>query len=167
MSAPEWRRRVPYVGAESGWWADTPAMHFAPAHVAPARQLADRLGIRTDAFDDEVRRLSTGERQRLAIIRALVLDPPVLLLDEPTSSLDPRQREVLWEWVAGLAREGTSVVFTTHNVGEAERWAHRVLVLADGELVFTGTPADLAAAAGDGTADFEGAFVHFLRERGH
>jgi ABC-2 type transport system ATP-binding protein len=97
----------------------------------------------------------------------LLAAPPVLLLDEPTSSLDPRQREVLWEWVAGLAAEGTSVVFTTHNVGEAERWAHRVLVLADGELVFTGTPADLAAAAGDGTADFEGAFVHFLRERGH
>jgi ABC-2 type transport system ATP-binding protein len=61
------------------------------------------------------------------------------------------------------------VIFTTHDVGEAERHAHRLLVLADGELLFTGTPADLErVAAGDaGAPDFESAFVRFLRERGH
>jgi ABC-2 type transport system ATP-binding protein len=133
---------------------------------ASVARMIEQTGL-ADRADEELSRLSGGNRQRVNIAVGLLADPPVLLLDEPTSSLDPRQREVLWEWVAGLAREGTSVVFTTHNVGEAERWAHRVLVLADGELVFTGTPADLAAAAGDGTADFEGAFVHFLRERGH
>ena len=94
----------------------------------------------------------------------LLADPPVLLLDEPTSSLDPRQRERLWEWVSGLAREGTSVVFSTHNVGEAERWADRVLVLADGELLFDGPTAELKDTA-DG--DFETAFVRFLRSKGH
>jgi ABC-2 type transport system ATP-binding protein len=133
---------------------------------AAVERMLDQTGLR-DRADDELNRLSGGNRQRVNIAIGLLAEPPVLLLDEPTASLDPRQREVLWEWVAGLARTGTSVVFTTHNVGEAERWADRVLVLADGELVFTGTPASLAAAAGDGTADFEGAFVHFLRERGH
>jgi ABC-2 type transport system ATP-binding protein len=117
-----------------------------------------------DRADDELSTLSGGNRQRVNIAVGLLADPPVLLLDEPTSSLDPRQRERLWEWVVGLVRAGTSVVFSTHNVGEAERWADRVLVLADGELLFSGTPGELAGA---GSVDFEGAFVRFLRDRGH
>ena len=65
-------------------------------------------------------------------------------------------------------RAGTTVVFSTHNVGEAERYADRVLVLADGELLFTGTPARArGAAGGDAERDFEAAFVRFLHERGH
>ena len=93
----------------------------------------------------------------------------MLLLDEPSSSLDPRQRERLWTFVAALARDGgTTVVFSTHNVAEAERYADRLLVLADGELLFTGTPAALEQATGEHDAiDFEGAFVRFLRARGH
>jgi ABC-2 type transport system ATP-binding protein len=121
-----------------------------------------------DRADDELGTLSGGNRQRVNIAVGLLADPPVLLLDEPSSSLDPRQRERLWEFVDGLARRhGTAVVFTTHNVAEAERWADRVLVLADGELVFTGTPAELRAAEHEDGSDFEGAFVRFLRERGH
>jgi ABC-2 type transport system ATP-binding protein len=121
-----------------------------------------------DRADDELGTLSGGNRQRVNIAVGLLADPPVLLLDEPSSSLDPRQRERLWEFVDGLARRhGTSVVFSTHNVAEAERWADRVLVLADGEVVFTGTPAKLRAAEHDDGSDFEGAFVRFLRERGH
>jgi ABC-2 type transport system ATP-binding protein len=133
---------------------------------AAVERMLDQTGLR-DRAGEEVSRLSGGNRQRVNIAVGMVADPPVLLLDEPTSSLDPRQREVLWDWVAGLARAGTSVVFTTHNVGEAERWADRVLVLADGEAVFTGTPAELHDAEGDGAGDFEAAFVRFLRERGH
>ena len=71
----------------------------------------------------------------------------MLLLDEPSASLDPRQRERLWEFVSGLAEAGTAVVYSTHNVGEAERYADRVLVLADGELLFSGTPARARATA--------------------
>jgi ABC-2 type transport system ATP-binding protein len=98
----------------------------------------------------------------------LLADPHVLLLDEPSSSLDPRQRELLWEFIEGLARDrDTTVVFSTHNVGEAERYADRVLVLADGELLFAGTPAGLQAEVGDGARDFEAAFVRFLHARGH
>ena len=82
----------------------------------------------------------------------------MLLLDEPSASLDPRQRERLWAFLAEL---GTTVVFSTHDVGEAERHADRLLVLADGELLFTGTPAELETATGGSAAapDFETAFV--------
>ena len=72
----------------------------------------------------------------------------MLLLDEPTSSLDPRQREVLWAFVTGLAEAGTAVVYATHNVAEAERYADRVLVLADGELLFSGSPRELEQTVG-------------------
>jgi ABC-type multidrug transport system ATPase subunit len=107
-------------------------------------------------------RLSGGNRQRLNIAIGLVGDPPVLLLDEPSAALDPRQRERLWAFVAAVE---ATVVYTTHDVGEAERYADRVLVLADGELLFAGAPDELRSAhAGP---DLETAFVAFLHERGH
>jgi ABC-2 type transport system ATP-binding protein len=115
---------------------------------------------------DEVGKLSGGNRQRVNIAIGLLGDPAVLLLDEPSASLDPRQRERLWDFLDELGR---TVVFSTHDVGEAERQADRLLVLADGELLFTGTPGELETATG-GTAtapDFETAFVRFLHERGH
>jgi len=120
-----------------------------------------------DRADDELGRLSGGNRQRVNIAVGLLADPPVLALDEPSSSLDPRQRERLWEFIGTLATRGTAVVFSTHNVGEAERYADRVLVLADGEVLFTGGPADLEALVGGDPRDFEAAFVRFLHERGH
>jgi ABC-2 type transport system ATP-binding protein len=116
--------------------------------------------------DDEVSTLSGGNRQRVNIAIGLLGDPAVLLLDEPSASLDPRQRERLWDFLNEL---GTTVLFSTHDVGEAERQADRVLVLADGELLFTGTPAQLETATGGDAAasDFETAFVRFLHEKGH
>jgi len=116
--------------------------------------------------DDEVGLLSGGNRQRVNIAIGLLGDPRVLLLDEPSASLDPRQRERLWAFLAEL---GTTVVFSTHDVGEAERHADRLLVLADGELLFTGTPTELETATGGSaaTSDFETAFVQFLHDRGH
>jgi ABC-2 type transport system ATP-binding protein len=121
-----------------------------------------------DRADDELATLSGGNRQRVNIAVGLLADPPVLALDEPSSSLDPPQRERLWAVVDALARRsGTAVVFTTHNVAEAERWADRVMVLAHGEVVFTGTPEQLHAAEDGDRTDFEGAFVRFLRARGH
>ena len=122
-----------------------------------------------DRADDTVGTLSGGNQQRVNVVVGLLGDPAVLLLDEPTSSLDPRQRERLWEFVSRLERYGvTTVVYSTHNVAEAERYADRLLVLADGELLFAGTPAELERATGAHEAiDFEGAFVRFLRARGH
>ena len=102
----------------------------------------------------------------------LLGEQSILLLDEPSAALDPRQRERVWEFVLSLASGGTTVIYSTHNIQEAERHAQRVLVLADGELIFTGSPRDLedvvereSGGARDG--DFEEAFVAFLRARGH
>ena len=133
---------------------------------AAVRRMLDQTGL-ADRAGDELGRLSGGNRQRVNIAVGLLSDPPVLLLDEPSSSLDPRQRERLWEFVGGLAARGRAVVFSTHNVGEAERYADRVLVLADGEVLFTGTPAALEQVVGGDHHDFEAAFVRFLHEHGH
>jgi ABC-2 type transport system ATP-binding protein len=129
----------------------------AVARMLEQTALHDRAG-------DEVGKLSGGNRQRVNIAIGLIGDPSVLLLDEPSAALDPRQRERLWEFIAAL---GTTVVFSTHDVGEAERFADRVLVLADGELLFTGTPSDLDRVTGIAASDFETAFVRFLHEKGH
>jgi ABC-2 type transport system ATP-binding protein len=141
--------------------------------------MLDQTGLE-DRADDEVGRLSGGNQQRVNIAIGLLCEPPALLLDEPSAALDPRQRERLWEFIGSLAGRGTTIVFSTHNVAEAERYASRVLVLGDGELLFTGTPAELeraVSAAGSPAddesdrlgvrADFETAFVRFLHERGH
>jgi ABC-2 type transport system ATP-binding protein len=120
-----------------------------------------------DRADEEVGRLSGGNQQRVNIAIGLLSAPSALLLDEPSSALDPRQRERLWSFIGGLAGRGTTVVYSTHNVAEAERYADRVIVLADGELLFIGTPAELEAAVGGDPRDFEAAFVRFLHERGH
>ena len=121
-----------------------------------------------DRRDDQVATLSGGNQQRVNIAIGLLSSPAVLLLDEPSTGLDPRQRERLWEFVNGLAGAGTTVIYSTHHLGEAERYGDRQLVLADGEVVFDGTAAELhGAVPGSDPGDFEAAFVRFLRERGH
>jgi ABC-2 type transport system ATP-binding protein len=126
--------------------------------------LADRAG-------DQVGVLSGGNRQRVNIAIGLLGRQPILLLDEPSSALDPRQRERVWDFVLSLAGGGTAVVYSTHDIAEAERHANRVVVLADGELIFSGRPTDLQdaveAETGGRGADFEEAFVAFLKARGH
>ena len=134
------------------------------------RAMLALLGLE-DRAGEQVGRLSGGNQQRVNIAIGLLCEPPALLLDEPSASLDPRQRERLWEFIASLAGHGTTIVFSTHNVAEAERYATRVLVLGDGELLFTGTPAELGRAVQSDEpvyeGDFETAFVRFLHHRGH
>ena len=134
-----------------------PDVDGAVARMLEVTGLAPRAG-------ELVARLSGGNVQRVNIAIGLLADPSVLLLDEPSSSLDPRQRERLWDFVGGLVAGGTSVLYSTHHVLEAERYADRVLVMADGDLLFDGAPSALNEGPG---SDFEGAFVSFLRERGH
>jgi ABC-2 type transport system ATP-binding protein len=137
------------------------------ADVEPAVEgMLAQTGLE-DRADDQVSVLSGGNRQRVNIAIGLLAEPAVLLLDEPTSALDPRQRERLWEFLLGLEAQGTAVVYATHDVQEAERHAHRVAVLADGELLFAGSPRELDEVVGEPGHDFEGAFVAFLRQRGH
>ena len=137
---------------------------------AVARML-EHTGLRERARD-RVELLSGGNRQRVNVALGLIADPQVLALDEPSSALDPRQRARLWEFLGALARRSaaaanTSVLFSTHHLGEVRRYATRAIVLADGELLFDGTPAELIAASGRGEDDLEGAFVAFLDECGH
>ena len=119
-----------------------------------------------------VARLSGGNQQRINIAIGLLSRPAVLLLDEPSVGLDPRQRARLWEFVSALAGRGTTVIFSTHDIQEAERYGGRLLVLADGEGLFDGPPEGLREAvrreapeAAD--RDFETAFVAYLHHRGH
>jgi len=116
---------------------------------------------------ERVERLSGGNRQRVNVALGLIADPQMLALDEPSSALDPRQRARLWELLAGLAGRRTSVLFSTHHLGEVSRNATRAIVLADGELLFDGAPRELIEAGGRGADDLEGAFVAFLADRGH
>jgi ABC-2 type transport system ATP-binding protein len=120
-----------------------------------------------------VARLSGGNQQRINIAVGLLARPSVLLLDEPSVGLDPRQRARLWEFVSDLARgRGTTVIFSTHDIQEAERYGRRLLVLADGEALFDGSPSELRAAVREeapeaADEDFETAFVAYLHHRGH
>lgn len=129
------------------------------------RRMLAQIGLE-DRADDEVSSLSGGNQQRVNIAIGLLSQPATLLLDEPSASLDPRQRERLWEFIGALATAGTAVVFSTHNVAEVEHYATRVLVLADGELLFSGSPTELEQAVG-GSRDLDATFVRFLHEHGH
>jgi ABC-2 type transport system ATP-binding protein len=174
--------RVSRAPREVGWVPQQPAVYtklsaaenlrlFARLEkVADVEGVVARMLAQTgleDRAGEELGKLSGGNRQRVNIAVGLLASPPALLLDEPSSSLDPRQRERLWEFILALAGEGTAVVYSTHNVAEAERYADRVLVVADGELLFAGTPRELETTVGGDPHDFEAAFVRFLHERGH
>ena len=110
-----------------------------PDHAAVAAQLLTRFEIPADR---PAHTLSVGNRQRLNVALALLGDPRVLLLDEPTAALDPGQRRRLWETVTALRDEGGSVVFATQNLEEPELYADRVAVLQRGLVTFVGATAD-------------------------
>jgi ABC-type iron transport system FetAB ATPase subunit len=134
LPAPEWRKRATYVSAESGWWADTVIEHFAVNKRSEVAALAARLGVHADLLDASISRLSTGEKQRLSLVRALLRSPPVLLLDEPTGPLDEesvvRVEALLQERMA----TGTSIVLVTHDPNQAERLGHQRYRMAAGHL---------------------------------
>ena len=93
--------------------------------------------------DDRARRLSGGQQRRLDVGMALVGDPELLFLDEPTTGFDPSARRQAWEVIAGLRDLGKTVFLTTHYMDEAQRLADRVTIIAGGEIVARGTPEDL------------------------
>jgi ABC-type iron transport system FetAB ATPase subunit len=127
-----WRRQVTYVAADSGWWTDRVGDHFEAPDIAAGYLL--RLGFHGDVMSWPVSRLSTGERQRLALLRAMVQGPRVLLLDEPTSALDPettaKVESVLHEKITG----GIIAVVVTHDAAQARRLSAQAYRMADGRL---------------------------------
>jgi ABC-2 type transport system ATP-binding protein len=145
-------------------------MEGAAEVEAKVERMLEQTGL-ADRRSDQVSSLSGGNQQRINIAIGLLGDPAVLLLDEPSSGLDPSQRIRLWEFVAGLSAGGTAVIYSTHQIEEASHYGDRLVVLADGEAIFDGSFTQLRRAAGPrpkGTvADPENDFVRFLRERGH
>jgi ABC-type iron transport system FetAB ATPase subunit len=134
FTAPAWRRQVVYNAAETGWWDERVAAHFPGPHLAAARALAPRLGLNPALLDGPVLPLSTGERQRVALMRALLLDPPVLLLDEPTGALDAASTTQVEAELRVRLDAGTAVVLVTHSPHQAARLADRHFVMRDRRL---------------------------------
>lgn len=131
VPASEWRKLVALVPAASGWWSDRVGDHFPlDAEVAG---LLDAVAL-AGALDWEVERLSTGERQRLAIARALCRNPKALLLDEPTASLDEAATRRVENLVNRCCQSGLAVLMVTHDRRQGERMARRILHMADGRL---------------------------------
>ncbi len=172
---------VPTGRSEVGWAPQQPALYsklsvtenlrlFARLEkVADPDRAVERMLEQTglsERADERLDRLSGGNRQRVNLAIGLIADPPVLALDEPSASLDPAQRGRLWQFIDGLAKAGSTVVFSTHNVVEAQRYADRAIVLDEGELAFDDAPQALMRAVGqDEAGDFERALVRFLAER--
>lgn len=131
MGAEEWRRLVTMVPAESGWWTDIVGDHFLGRQTAA--DLVKAVGL-PNCLDWDVSRLSSGERHRLAIVRALELSPRVLLLDEPTAALDDDATAVVEALLAKQLASGMSILLVTHDPRQARRLADRSFLLEGGKL---------------------------------
>jgi ABC-2 type transport system ATP-binding protein len=115
-----------------------------------SRELLDAFGL-ADAAGRQVRTYSGGMRRRLDIAASLIVTPEVLFLDEPTTGLDPRARNQVWEIVRAIAGEGTTVLLTTQHLEEADHLAHRLAVIDHGRLIAEGTSRELKASVGGST----------------
>jgi ABC-type iron transport system FetAB ATPase subunit len=126
LSAPEWRRQVALLPAEPAWWADRVDEHFEQASP-----FLDRLGFPPDVMSWSVGRLSSGERQRLGLLRLLERRPRVLLLDEPTANLDPEGTRRVEQLVRDYLDEHRAcAVWVSHDRAQRERVAQRDLALS-------------------------------------
>jgi ABC-2 type transport system ATP-binding protein len=125
--------------------------------------ILDRLGMENAKFSTPLEEMSRGMQQKISIARALMIDPPLLLLDEPTTGLDPKSRRDVQSFLEDLqARAGTTILLTTHDMTEAERLCARIGFLAQGKLVAEGTAAELKRLANAATLD--DAFIRLTGE---
>ncbi|MEU3656382.1 ABC transporter ATP-binding protein [Streptomyces sp. NPDC032161] len=123
----------------------TMAALYRTDHAAAERAL-ESVGL-TEQGDTRVDDLSGGQRQRLAIASALVHEPELIFLDEPTAALDPQARRALWQVLRDLKGEGRTIIYTTHHLDEAEALCDRVAIMVEGSVVALDSPAHLIAAA--------------------
>ena len=127
IDAPLWRKQVSLLPVESQWWFDEVGAHFSDAHCP----WLEPLGFSADAMGWQVSRLSSGEKQRLALARALMNQPRVLLLDEPTASLDPESTAVVEQLVADYRHDtNAAVLWVSHDAQQAIRVGDRHLQLS-------------------------------------
>jgi ABC-2 type transport system ATP-binding protein len=146
-----WRERIGVVLQSSSLYETlTVAEHlalFAGYYEQPRQvgEVVELVGLE-EKRDSRVRTLSGGQRRRLDLGLALIGDPELIFLDEPTTGFDPEARRRAWDTIGGLRQLGKTILLTTHYLDEAERLSDRVAVLRDGEIVALGPPAELTSA---------------------
>jgi sodium transport system ATP-binding protein len=168
------RRQMGFLTGTTGLYARLTGRellrYFGRLHAMTAAAIAERTALLARALDLEplldrrCEALSTGQRQRLSVARAVLHDPAVLVLDEPTVGLDVLASRFLRDFVRGERDRGKAVVFSTHYLAEAELLCDRIGLLHRGRLLAEGSPADLRARAG-GASSLEEAFLRFVSER--
>ena len=134
----------------------TALLYGQKARVAERRviEILEQLGMEDAKFSTPLEEMSRGMQQKISIARALMINPPLLLLDEPTTGLDPKSRRDVQSFLEDVqAREGTTILLTTHDMAEAERLCVRIGFLAHGKLVAEGTAEQLKQRAGAATLD--------------
>jgi len=170
--APELiKQRIGYMSQKFGLYEDLTVAEnldfYAGIYGLPRAARRDRLRAVIEFIGLERRlgqltgTLSGGWKQRVALASAILHQPPVLFLDEPTAGVDPAARRTFWRTIYDLAKTGTTVIVTTHYMDEAERCA-RLAMMSGGHLIALGTPAEVATQVGGAT--LEDAFV-ILQER--
>ena len=134
ITGPEWRQRVMLVPSEPAWWFEKVGEHFPDA----GRPFdCEGLGLPAGVLDWPVSQLSSGEKQRLGLARALACNPKVLLLDEPTANLDEKNTELVEQCLLGLLAEtGIAAIWVSHNREQLKRVATRQAVIANKKLNF-------------------------------
>ena len=122
--------------------------------------------LKLDGFlDTRADRFSTGMRQRTIIARAIIHDPPLLLLDEPATGLDPRAAENIYTFISECREEGKTVIFSSHNLGASEKLSDKIVLLDKGGVAAAGRSAEIAAIAGlPATASLEESFFSLIKE---
>jgi ABC-2 type transport system ATP-binding protein len=148
----EWRERIGVVLQSSAMYETltvTEMLNLFAGYYReprPANEVVELVGLQ-EKRDNRVRLLSGGQRRRLDLGLALVGDPELIFLDEPTTGFDPGARRRAWETIRGLRSLGKTILLTTHYLDEAEQLADRVAVLRQGEIVASGPPAELTGSA--------------------
>ena len=136
IAAHEWRKRVAYFAAESQWWFDTIGEHFKLPLSKQIEAFLIEIGFNQEVFSWDVMRCSTGERQRLAIIRLLINEPDILLLDEPTSNLDSENIKRVEKIITEYQRlSNCSIIWVSHDASQKKRVSQRQFEIKNSELV--------------------------------
>ena len=170
----EARRRIAFLAASMGLYERLSARELITYFARLHGLREDELAVRVDAMVEQFEispfaerlcgRLSTGQRQRVSLARALVHDPPALILDEPTLGLDVLAGQAIYDFVRRERDRGKAILFSTHQMDEVDLLADRVGVLRGGRLVAEGTPEELVTSSGE--ANLARAFLRLLQAEG-
>ncbi len=130
-----WRTKVAYVPSESAWWGEKVSDSFLNITQTAITPALRELNLRENIFNEDIRRLSSGEKQRLALLRSLTNFPTILLLDEPTANLDMKSTLAFEEFVKKYVKtNGAAVLWVSHNMEQSKRVADNFFTLKDGLL---------------------------------